>query len=77
MSAQKLTGYVAELSHNESLYEAGQVTKHHTYDSVFFIAKVMDGGYRATKFYNGGEDMRVGSLNETPAEAYNEALLVL
>lgn len=75
--AEKLFGehtrFQRLLTYYDKWHAAGLCTKHHTYDSVFFI--VDEGvGFRTYKFYHGGIDIRVGSLNVTAAEAYTEAI---
>jgi hypothetical protein len=50
--------------------------KHSTHDSVFFIVKE-EFGYKIFKFYLDSEDYRVGSINETLSDAYNEAVHIL
>lgn len=68
--------YTNLMEHYEKLYTAGLVTKHHTYDSVFFIG--FEGlGFKATKFYFDGLHIRVSGWLQTPAECYTEALVNL
>lgn len=50
------------------------VTKHTTYDSVFYIAYTPNKGYRAVKFYHNFSDYRIGTYCESAAEAYTDAL---
>jgi hypothetical protein len=71
------TNWFNLLSQYERWYAWGLCTKHHTHDSVFFIVDEGDGKYKAYKFYNGGEDYRVGGEQQGLAEAYNEAVLNL
>jgi len=50
--------------------------KFHTHDSTIFV--VDEGNkYRAYKFYNDGEDYRVGPECDFPAEAYDTAVFSL
>jgi len=57
-------------------WSLGLCMKFHTHDSAIFV--VNEGGkHRAYKFYNDGEDYRVGSEHDFPAEAYDEAIFNL
>jgi len=61
----------------ERWYAWNLCTKHHTHNSVFFIVDEGNGKFRTYKFYNDGEDYRVGSEQDGLAEAYNEAIHTL
>ncbi len=64
------------LAQYEKLYTVGLVTKHSTHDSVFFIG--FEGmGFKATKFYEGGVDIRSGGIHPGMSEAYTEAIVLL
>lgn len=53
---------------------ACSVTKHTTYDSVFFIAQTPNKGWRSVKFYHDLSDYRIGAYWPSAAEAYTDAL---
>lgn len=71
------TSYANLYKYYARLYDMGVVTKHHTYDSTFFIHDDGATGFSVIKFYNGGVDYRTASRYESAAVAYSEALAYL
>jgi hypothetical protein len=61
----------------ERWWGMGLCMKFHTHDSIIFIVDEGNSNYRAYKFYNDGQDYRVGSEHDFPGEAYDEALVNL
>lgn len=53
------------------------VWRHDCYDAVVYIQSAGQHGFKAIKFYNDGIDYRVGSYQESEAQALHEAVNVL
>ena len=61
----------------ERWWGMGLCMKFYTHDSVFFVVDEGGSKYKSYKFYNGGEDYRVGSEYDFPAEAHDDAIFNL